>query len=91
MCLLIKHLGFPNHAPRLKKGVLAILLRNIGQIISLCNSTQFIIVELGVNIIGAKIISKIVLILYFNILIFVVKDRLCSINYNKKYFLCYII
>ena len=39
--------------------------------------------ELGVNIIGAKIVSEIVLILCFDVLIFVVKDRLYSINYSK--------
>ena len=41
--------------------------------------------ELGVNIIGVEIISEMVLILCFDVLIFMVKDRLCSINYSKKY------
>ena len=48
---------------RLKKGV----LRDIDQIISLYNSTQFIIVELGVNIIDAEIVFEMILILYFDI------------------------
>ena len=74
MCLLIKCLGLPTHVLRLKKEVPMILLRNINQAIGLCNSTQFIIVELSVNIVDAKIISKIVLILCFDVLIFVVND-----------------
>ena len=75
---------FPNHVLRLKKGVPMMLLRNIDQTIGFCNNTRFIIVKLGVNIIGAEIISKMVVILCFDALIFVVKNRLCSINYSKK-------
>ena len=40
--------------------------------------------ELDVNIFGTDIVSEMVLMLYFGILIFMVKDRLCSINYSKK-------
>ena len=54
ICLLIKCLGLLNYVLRVKKGIPMMLLRNIDQ--ALCNSTQFIIVELGVNIIGAEII-----------------------------------
>ena len=60
-------MGLPNHLPRLKKEVHVILLRNIGQAISLCNSTQFIIVELGINIIGSEIVFEMILILCFDI------------------------
>ena len=41
---------------RLKKGVPMMLLRNIDQTIGHCNSTHFFIVELGINIIGTKIV-----------------------------------
>ena len=40
--------------------------------------------ELGVNIIGAEIVFEIILILCFDVLIFVVKDRLCFVNYSEK-------
>ena len=50
------------------------LLKNIDETINFYNNTRFIFVEFSVNIIGAKIISKMILILYFNILIFVMKD-----------------
>ena len=40
--------------------------------------------ELDVNVIGAEIVFEIVLILCFNVLIFVVKDQLCSVNFSKK-------
>ena len=40
--------------------------------------------ELGINIIGAEIVFEMILILCFDVLIFVVKDQLCSINYSKK-------
>ena len=84
MYLLIKCLGLPSHLVKLMKGVPMMSLRNIDQTIGFCNSTRFIIVELGINIIGAEIISKIILILCFDVLIFVMKNQLCSINYNKK-------
>ena len=60
------------------------LLRNIDQAISFCNGTPFIIVKLGVNVIGVEIVFEMVLILCFDILIFVVKDQLYFINYSKK-------
>ena len=43
-------------------------------LIGFCNNTQFIIIKLGINIIGTKIIFKIVLILCSDVLIFVIKD-----------------
>ena len=58
-------------------------------LIGFCNNTQFIIIKLGINIIGTKIIFKIVLILCSDVLIFVIKDWFYFINYNKKIYVLY--
>lgn len=52
----IKDLKYSNilgHRLTLKKGVLAMLMRNLDTSIGLCNGTRLIINELRVNIIGA--------------------------------------
>ena len=50
----IKCSGLPNHEISLKKGVLIILLRNIGQSAGLCNGTTLIVSHLGEHTIEAK-------------------------------------
>ena len=45
--------------------------------------------ELGVNIAGAEIISKMLFILCFDVLIFGVKNGLCFVNYSKKIYILY--
>lgn len=49
--------GLPSHKIILKKGVPMILLRNLDQSAELCNGTRLIVVELGNNVIGAKVVT----------------------------------
>ncbi|PNX85050.1 ATP-dependent DNA helicase PIF1, partial [Trifolium pratense] len=49
--------GLPNHKLILKRGVPVILMKNIDLSSGLCNGTRLIVDELGVNVIGARIIT----------------------------------
>ena len=49
--------GFPQHELRIKKNIPIMLLRNINPSIGLCNGTRLIIIELGVKIIEAIILT----------------------------------
>ena len=49
--------GFPQHELRLKKNIPIMLLRNINPSIGLCNGTRLMIIELGLKVIEAIIIT----------------------------------
>ncbi|KAL1290057.1 hypothetical protein AAHE18_20G101800 [Arachis hypogaea] len=49
--------GLPNHSLKLKIGVPIILLRNVDPAGGLCNGTRLVVRDLGINVIGADIIS----------------------------------
>ncbi|XP_016185916.1 uncharacterized protein LOC107627602 [Arachis ipaensis] len=53
----VKCLGLPNHKLTLKPGVAVILLRNIDQILGLCNGTRLIVNELSSNVIGVTVVT----------------------------------
>ena len=53
----LKISGLPNHCLDLKVDALVILLRNLNQLIGLCNSTRFIVSKLGDRVIEAKVIT----------------------------------
>nr|XP_012567781.1 uncharacterized protein LOC105851448 [Cicer arietinum] len=49
--------GIPNHKFTLKVGCPAMLLRNIGQAVGLCNKTKITITHLGKNFLGETVIT----------------------------------
>jgi ATP-dependent DNA helicase PIF1 len=53
----IKCSGLPNHKLIIKVGVPIMLLRNIDVSSGLCNGTRLTVTYLGVNVIGAKIVT----------------------------------
>ncbi|PHT31422.1 hypothetical protein CQW23_27759 [Capsicum baccatum] len=53
----IKCSEIPNHSIKLKVGVPIMLLRNIGQLLGLCNGMRLIITRLGNRVIEAKVLS----------------------------------
>ena len=50
--------GIPNYGLKLKVGIVIMLLRNINQMMGLCNGTRLIITRLAVYIIEASIITE---------------------------------
>ena len=53
----LNFIGFPQHELRLKKNTPIMLLRNINPSMGLCNGTRLIILQLGIKIIEAVIIT----------------------------------
>jgi len=53
----IKCSRIPNHCLKLTVGVSIMLIRNIDQANGLCNGTRLQVIDLGKNVIGAKVIT----------------------------------
>ncbi len=50
--------GIANHKLEFKVGVLILLLRNLNQLVGLCNGTRLIVKRLGQRVIEAEIITR---------------------------------
>jgi len=54
---MISNVGNSYHCLKLKVGVPVMLLKNIDKVNGLCNGTRLQVIDLGKNVIGAKVIT----------------------------------